>query len=132
MGTMRHRIVLIGAAGFFLTSVAGTQAELWRCKQANGAVLFSDRGGAGCRKLDEAKDLPQLEQLPSSPAPANNRGAETLRFQSTEAPTPVSKRSSTAPFAAASRTVISLAVANHVSDLDKARGKPYKPEVGDY
>jgi Lon protease (S16) C-terminal proteolytic domain len=57
MGSHRWKAVSAIVVGV-LMSPAITAAEMWKCTQADGTVLFSDGGGAGCREVNV---LPELQ-----------------------------------------------------------------------
>ena len=53
------------AWGLLLLSASVAHAETWKCKQADGTVVFSNQNLSGeCRKLE---DLPPLLRVPSAP-----------------------------------------------------------------
>ena len=101
-------------------------ADLWKCKQADGNVLFSDRGGVGCR---EVGPLPELQSAPTSAA----RGpVEPVKKQEEAVPAPVLKvaqQLSSRPFEPSSRTVPNLYVTRMSSSL-AAKGWS-RPNQGD-
>jgi hypothetical protein len=88
--------------------VVRAEEDLFRCKQADGTVKFSDQGGPGCRKGDYKADVQRVEREPSHDAPAANAppAPDALPIPSARAG---SKRSSQ-PFPPAMRSVPSLAV----------------------
>ena len=64
----RHVFSLaVGVVSASLLLPDGSHADLWKCKQADGTILFSDRGGAGCQ---EVNSLPALQTAPVQAAPA--------------------------------------------------------------
>ncbi|MEC4888469.1 MAG: S16 family serine protease [Nitrospira sp.] len=101
-------------------------ADLWKCKQADGNVLFSDRGGAGCR---EVGPLPELQSAPTSAA----RGSiESVQKQAGAIPVPIQRvapQLSSRPFEPSSRTVPNLYVTRISSSL-AAKGWS-QPNQGD-
>lgn len=86
-------------------SPAITAGEMWKCTQADGTVLFSDSGGAGCRGVSA---LPELQ---SARAPAAQKQSEPRanpeEVVSVFPPKP-SLSLSSRPFGSVSRTVPSL------------------------
>jgi len=101
-------------------------ADLWKCKQADGSVLFSDRGGAGCR---EVGPLPELQSAPASSA----RGSvDPVRPHEAAAPAPSQPAApplSSRPFEPSSRTVPNFYVTRISSSL-AAKGWS-QPNQGD-
>lgn len=57
MGSRRRKAVCAIVAGMMM-SPAVTAAGMWNCTQADGTVVFSDGGGAGCREMNA---LPELQ-----------------------------------------------------------------------
>ena len=56
-------VLIMCCVSFALTSAV--QAETWKCKQADGTEIYSDRViGEQCRKMD---DLPPLMRVPAAP-----------------------------------------------------------------
>lgn len=126
MGACRRMIVIIGA--LLATALAAqAQEELFRCKQADGTIKFSDHGGPGCRKGDYKADIQRVgpESSPDVPsaAPASPPDAE-----SSPAPRTGPKKSSQ-PFPAATRSIPSLLVSDLPPQL-KAKGMSI-PNKGD-
>ena len=65
---------LIAWAALF-GSVSPAQAEMWKCKQADGATIFSDRNLTGqCTSVDESAPL---LRVPSVPQPGETPPEET-------------------------------------------------------
>jgi hypothetical protein len=92
-------------AALHMAGIGG--AELWKCIQPDGTVLFKDGGGAGCRMVGT---LPDLQ---STKLPATRSSVELRPNQEQLAPAPPSDRKpetqlSSRPFAPTSRTVPSL------------------------
>ena len=116
--------IVIGAA----VSPAITAADMWKCTQADGAVLFSDGGGAGCR---EVKALPELQ---SAGAPAVRKSVEPQPKIEAVAPTSVPKTAvqlSSRPFESTSRSVPNLYYVQRFSASAAAKGwnAPNKGDV---
>jgi len=131
MDGCRRMCVIIGTL-LVLALPARAEEELFRCKQADGSIRFSDHAGLGCRKLDESKDLPTLNKSQSStdPLPIEE---DNLSSRSDRAPSaPGSHGPSSMAFQSATRTVASLVVVHSESEEAKAKGKAYTPELGDY
>jgi len=63
---MRLNLLLAGGAAIasLVMGPAVTAADMWKCAQADGTVLFSDGGGVGCQ---EVKALPELQSAGASP-----------------------------------------------------------------
>jgi hypothetical protein len=125
------RILLV--VGLVLSGplLASSQEELFRCKQKDGTIAFSDHGGPGCRKGEFKGDIQVLERdaTPRTPAttpPAASRSAEAV-------PIPVPARPertlSAQPFSSVTRSVPSLAVRDLPPQF-KARGMSI-PNKGD-
>lgn len=107
MGPCRSKIVLIGT---LLAAACAVQAEeeLFRCKQADGTVKFSDHGGPGCRKGEYKADVQHVEREPPSNTPAPVAPSPPDAGLS---PAPrTGPKPSAQPFPAATRSVPSLAV----------------------
>ena len=126
MSTCRRMIVILGA-WLALAFPGQAQEELFRCKQADGSLKFSDHGGPGCRKGDYKADVQRVEREPSPDAPAavepSLPDANPLSLSRAG-----SKRSSQ-PFPAATRSIPSLAVSDLPPQL-KAKGVSI-PNKGD-
>lgn len=115
--------------GVLLTAAlpAGAQEELFRCKQPDGSIKFSDHGGPGCRKSDYKADVQHIEREPPLDAPAEAAPAPPQAIPFTaprEAPA-----LSSHPFPSALRSVPSLAVRDLPPQL-KAKGLSI-PNKGD-
>jgi len=111
-------IVTIGAL-LAMALAAQAQSGLFRCKQADGTVKFSDHGGPGCRKGDYQGDVQHVEREPSPDVPAAvaPQVPDALSLPSARAgPTRSSQ-----PFPAATRSIPSLAV-NDLPPQLKAKG----------
>ncbi len=123
----RHVFSLaVGVVSASLLLPDGSHADLWKCKQADGTILFSDRGGAGCQ---EVNSLPALQTAPVQAAPAP---IEPVKKRDEAAPAPVRKISqplSTRPFEPSSRTVPNLYVTRMAPAL-AAKGWS-RPNQGD-
>lgn len=126
MGMCRCIIVTVGALLVFILP-GRAQEELFRCKQADGSIKFSDQGGPGCRKGDYKADVQHVEREPSPDAPA----AVEPRLPDAN-PLPSSRagpQRSVQPFPSATRSVPSLAV-HDLPPQFKARGMSI-PNKGD-
>lgn len=92
-------------AATFMAGISG--AELWKCVQSDGTVLFKDAGGEGCRVIGSLPDLQSTRQ-------PTMRGSVELRSnQEPPVPAPPAGKNaglqlSSRPFAPTSRTVPSL------------------------
>lgn len=108
-------------AGALLASPVTAQAEeeLFRCRQADGSVKFSDHGGPGCRKGGYKTDLQHTERGLSPDAPA--AGAPAPEVPGLPAAPRAEPKRSSQPFPAATRTIPSLLVSDLAPQL-KARG----------
>jgi hypothetical protein len=105
---MRSQTWKMAAAAVVAMLAAGsTQAELWKCPQPDGTVLFNDAGGAGCRELGARSDL-QATRFPAVRPPAELR--PNLQLPAPSHPPEKTERLylSSRPFAPTSRTVPSL------------------------
>jgi len=109
MDACRRIIVVMGA---LLAAAGAVQAEedLFRCKQADGTIKFSDHGGPGCRKGDYKADVQRVEREPSQEAPAAiaPQAPDALPLPSARA----GPRQSAQPFPTATRSIPSLAVSD--------------------
>ncbi len=106
---MRSRVLglAVGLLSGCLILPNDSHADLWKCKQADGNILFSDRGGIGCQ---EVGPLPALQ---TAPAQAARAPIEPLKKQDEVAQAPIRKASqqlSSRPFEPSSRTVPNLYV----------------------
>ena len=82
-----------------------TAAEMWKCTQADGSLLFSDGGGVGCQEMTV---LPEVQ---STRTPAVQRSSElhpAPERASPMVPVPAERKRSAHAFAPVSRTVPSL------------------------
>ena len=131
MSTSRRTVVIIGA-WLALAFPGQAQEELFRCKQADGSLKFSDHGGPGCRKLDESKDLQPLNRSQSLADPLPIEEYDRFSPSDDALSTLRPRGPSSTAFQPATRTVASLVVVRSESEEAKARGKAYVPEVGDY
>ncbi len=108
-------------AGALLALALPAQAEeeLFRCKQADGSVKFSDHGGPGCRKGEYKTDLQHMEREPSpgTPAAAVPDQADSVKHAAPEKEVKLSSQ----PFPAATRSVPSLLVSDLPPQV-KAKG----------
>lgn len=82
-----------------------TDAEIWRCTQPDGSVLFKDGEGHGCRPVGALPEL-QSTEIPSARAPSEpqSKTAEVVVAPSNQEAPALSSR----PFTPASRTIPSL------------------------
>ena len=117
MNACRGMIVVGTMLALALTAQA--QEELFRCKQADGSIKFSDHGGPGCRKGEYKADVQRAERDSSANAPAAGapRAPDALPLPSAR----VGPTRSSQPFSAATRSVPSLAVSDLPPQL-KAKG----------
>jgi len=126
MATRQCMIVMVGVL-LALVPHARAEEELFRCKQADGSVRFSDHGGPGCRKGDYKTDLQHMKRGLSPDAPASGAPApadpDLLPAPRTE------PRKSSEPFPATTRSIPSLLVSDLPPQL-KAKGLSI-PNKGD-
>lgn len=118
--------VAVGVVSVCMAIPGGSHADVWKCKQADGSVLFSDRGGAGCRN---AGPLPELQSAPTSSAQGS---VDPARPQEAAVPVPIhpaAPPSSSRLFEPTSRTVPNLYVTRISSSL-AAKGWS-QPNQGD-
>ena len=126
MDMYRCRIVTIGA---LLAMVLPSQAqeELFRCKQADGSIKFSDHGGPGCRKGDYKAEVQHAEREMSPDKPAAAASSPTDAGSSALPRAGLGR--SFQPFPAATRSIPSLAVRDLPPQI-KAKGMSI-PNKGD-
>ncbi|HXV68800.1 MAG TPA: S16 family serine protease [Nitrospira sp.] len=103
-----------------LCSAGSGQAELWRCVQPDGTVLFKDGGGAGCRELGTLPEL-QSTRLPTTRGAAELRPAQEPAASVTPADRKAGPQLSSRPFAPVSRTIPSLSY-HDLSPAMRAKG----------
>lgn len=125
---MKFRIVCVAAGLVAVLMLVGENglADLWKCFQADGSVLFSDGGGAGCR---EVSTLPEVQSVPT---PTVRGPVESVKKQEPESlaqPKKVVQQLSARPFEASSRIVPNLYVTKMSSSL-AAKGWS-RPNQGD-
>lgn len=116
---VRQHILLIAGALLALALPAQAEEELFRCKQADGSVKFSDHGGPGCRKGGYKTDLQQMERGLSPDAPST--GAPGPAVSDLPSASRAEPKRSSQPFPSATRTIPSLLVSDLAPQL-KARG----------
>lgn len=116
---MRWRSIVTIGALLAMALAAQAQSDLFRCKQADGTVKFSDHGGPGCRKGDYQTDVQHVERQPSPDVPAAvaPQVPDALPLPSARA----GPKRSSQPFPAATRSIPSLAVSDLPPQL-KAKG----------
>ncbi|MFO0707336.1 MAG: S16 family serine protease [Nitrospira sp.] len=109
---------LVSAA--ILLSGGRGEAELWKCTQPDGTVIFNDGGGVGCREMN---GLPELQSMrsPASTPPATSALKADSAPPSAPAPKKVGQTLSSRPFAPTSRTVPSLSY-HDLSPAMRAKG----------
>lgn len=93
-------------------------AEIWKCTQADGTVLFSDGGGVGCREMTV---LPAVPSIPGSAVQSRSELQPIPDRAQPILPRPVPQRQSSNPFAPASRVVPSLSY-HDISASQRAKG----------
>jgi hypothetical protein len=128
--------IIAGIGALLLASALAGQAEeeLFRCKQPDGSIKFSDHGGPGCRKGEYKADVQHsgLEASPEAPSPAEPAPAQAPPPQPQAVPF-VPERAvpllSSQPFPAATRSIPSLLVSDLPPQL-KAQGVSI-PNMGD-
>ncbi len=115
----RQRMLLMAGALLALALPAQAEDELFRCKQSDGSVKFSDHGGPGCRKGEYKTDLQHMEREPSpgTPAAAVPDQADSVKHAAPEKEMKLSSQ----PFPAATRSVPSLLVSDLPPQV-KAKG----------
>jgi Lon protease (S16) C-terminal proteolytic domain/Domain of unknown function (DUF4124) len=104
MGSHRWKAVSAIVAGVMM-SPAITAAEMWKCTQADGTVVFSDGGGVGCREMNA---LPELQ---SARTPNTRNSIEVSPKRGDALPVLPKKTGqplSSYPFIATTRTIPSL------------------------
>jgi Lon protease-like protein/uncharacterized protein DUF4124 len=126
MDRCRHIIVTLGVL-LVMAFPAQAQEDLFRCKQADGSIKFSDHGGPGCRKGDYKADVQHVEREPSPDKPA--AAASSPANAGLPASPRAGPKRSSQPFPAATRSVPSLAVRD-LSPQIKAKGMSI-PNKGD-
>jgi len=126
MGGCRRISVIIGML-LALAIPGQAEEELFRCKQADGSIKFSDHGGPGCRKGDYKADIQRVgpESSTDLPPPASSSPPDGSQ---PSAPRAGPKKSSQ-PFPPATRSIPSLAVSDLPPEL-KAKGMSL-PNKGD-
>src|SRR3990167_4961334 len=67
MGSHMWKAVSAIVVGVMM-SPAITAADMWKCTQPDGSVVFSDGGGAGCREVNALPEL-QSARTPTAQAP---------------------------------------------------------------
>jgi hypothetical protein len=88
-----------------MISPAITAAEMWKCTQADGTVLFSDGGGVGCQEVTALPELQSVGVPPAQP-PIQPQGKIEGKgpLLSVKPPLPLSS----SPFVATARDIPSL------------------------
>ena len=123
----RQRTAVMMAALLALALPAQAEEELFRCKQADGSIMFSDHGGPGCRKGEYKSDLQHMEREPPTGAPA---AAAPDQADPVEPAGPrIELKLSSQPFPAATRSIPSLLLSDLPPQL-KAKGVSI-PNKGD-
>jgi hypothetical protein len=121
--------LLIAAVGAVLMAIVPVQAqeELFRCRQPDGNIKFSDHGGPGCRKSVYRADVQHIEREPTASALTDQAplASQASPFADPHAGPLLSSQ----PFPAAKRSIPSLAVRDLPPQL-KARGMSI-PNKGD-
>lgn len=78
-------LVLLAAV---LGGAAAAQAETWKCKQADGSVVFSDRNLSGqCAPVDESAPLMRVPVVPP-PGSASPEAGAPVPQEPAQVPTP--------------------------------------------
>lgn len=115
----------VGVLSSWLILPNGSHADLWKCKQADGNILFSDRGGIGCQ---EVGSLPALQ---TAPVQAARVPIESVKKRDEVAPAPwkTFQALSSRPFEPSSRAVPNLYVTRMSPSL-AAKGWS-RPNQGD-
>ena len=123
----RQRTAMMMALLLAMAFQAQAEDELFRCKQADGSIAFSDHGGPGCRKGDYKTDLPHVERELPPGAPAADVQAPADPGERPALPTEPMR--SSRPFPAATRSIPSLLVSDLPTQL-QAKGVSI-PNKGD-
>ena len=125
MGSGVWRILSILLAGWLL-SPSITDAEMWKCKQADGSMLFRDGGGRGCQPVEV---LPELQSTITQSA-GKAIELQSKIIESSPAPSMLTAPAlSSRPFSPTSRTIPSLSYSD-LSPESRAHGWS-KPNKGD-
>ena len=120
-------MALMMAALLAITFPAEAEEELFRCKQADGSIKFSDQGGPGCRKGEYKSELQHIDR---EPFPGTRAAAAPDQADSAETAAPGTElQLSSRPFPAATRSIPSLLVSDLPPQL-KAKGVSI-PNKGD-
>ncbi len=116
---MNTRMIVVTGTLLAAACAAQAQSDLFRCKQADGTIRFSDYGGPGCSKGDYKGDVQHVEREPSSnvPAAVAPPAPDTRPLPSAG----IGPKRSFQPFPAATRSIPSLAVHDLPPQL-KAKG----------
>lgn len=123
---MCRRVIVTMGALLVVAFPGQAQEELFRCKQADGSVKFSDHGGPGCRKGDYKADIQHIEREPSTDEPAAaSSPTDIMQVPSSR----TGPQRSSQPFPSATRSVPSLAV-HDLPPQFKAKGMSI-PNKGD-
>lgn len=104
MGSHRRKAVSAIVAGVMM-SAAVTAAGMWNCTQADGTVVFSDGGGAGCREMNA---LPELQSARTPIARNSIEVSPKLENVLPVLPKKTGQPLSAYPFIATTRTIPSL------------------------
>lgn len=129
------RLLIVGTGALLIPAVqTAADEELFRCRQADGSVKFSDHGGPGCRKGEYKADVQQLEREAPVNAPAAPPAAAPAPFPALPQAMPfllpgAGLKLSSQPFASARRSIPSLLVHDLPSQL-KSKGVSI-PNKGD-
>jgi len=117
MGSHRWKVLSVIVTGAMI-SPALSAAELWKCTQAGGAVLFSDGGGVGCQEVNA---LPELQSVTGArvrpPIQSQDQAERKVPVPSVK---PVQSLSSS-PFVTTPRDIPSLSYHDLPSSM-RARG----------
>jgi hypothetical protein len=126
---MRACRPLLAALAMLLIAALPVQAqtELFRCTQPDGSIRFSDQGGPGCRRGEFKADVQHLDREP--PPAARVAPSPDSPGAPPPAPARVAPKKSSQPFAAATRSIPSLAVSDLPPEL-RAKGMSI-PNKGD-
>jgi len=133
---MRMSPRMIAGIGVLVLTPALTgqaEEELFRCKQPDGSIKFSDHGGPGCRKGEYKGDVQRMGQEPSPDGPPAVEPPPETKPSQPQAMPFVPLRAgpslSSQPFPASARSIPSLLVADLPPQL-KAKGVSI-PNMGD-
>lgn len=106
---MRGQVFGVVACTFWAASfMAGSShAGLWKCAQPDGAVLFQDGGGPGCREIEAPSEL-QSTRFPTQRGPAELKSSAGPAVRTPSPGMTAGSALSSRPFAPVSRSIPAL------------------------